>query len=324
MKKITNKVLVDIFSKLELIYKILKDDYRVAGYKSIIKLINQLDYPITKQNVYALNITKRMRDKILEILNTGRLRRLDELLLENPHIKAYLELMSIGGIGPSVAKTLINKYNILSISDLHSALKRDPTILNDTQKIYLKYAKSLSTSVPRATITKFAREIKKILRYLLNTAFKLEVVGSYRRGKPESGDIDLLITATSTATTTTKSAIAENAKVLKKVVEILKKKGVIVETLAEGEHRFRGIVKSTPNIYHQLDILIVPYDSYYTALMHSTGSAHFNTYLRNIFKKKGCKLSEYSLTCNGKKMKINSEEQIFKLAGLPFIPPSDR
>ena len=78
----------------------------------------------------------------------------------------------------------------------------------------------------------------------------------------------------------------------------------------------------------RLDIIIVPYSSYYTALMHFTGSAVFNQKMRLHAKSMNMKLSEYGLYkhINKKdvKLEINSENDIFDTLLLKYIPPEKR
>jgi DNA polymerase (family 10) len=60
-------------------------------------------------------------------------------------------------------------------------------------------------------------------------------------------------------------------------------------------------------------------------MMHFTGSGDFNQKMRNIAKKKNMKLNEYELiNSNNKKIKINSENDIFKNLEMEYIKPEDR
>ena len=114
----------------------------------------------------------------------------------------------------------------------------------------------------------------------------------------------------------------------------------IVDKLTESSNKhfqgfasFSNIVKKFPNFdvvnsVIRVDIIIVPYCSYYTALMHFTGSAVFNQKMRLHAKSMGMKLSEYGLyEVSGeeeKPIKIKSEEDIFNNLLLKYIPPEKR
>ena len=78
----------------------------------------------------------------------------------------------------------------------------------------------------------------------------------------------------------------------------------------------------------RLDIIIVPISSFYTALLHFTGSAVFNQKMRLHAKSMNMKLSEYGLYKNvGNKnipIEINSEEDIFKYLKLKYVEPKKR
>ena len=116
---------------------------------------------------------------------------------------------------------------------------------------------------------------------------KLEMVGSYRRGLPDSGDIDILLTS---------PAFDPEPATLNQLVAKLKEKQVIVEDLSQGPLKYMGIGKWTPeSTARRIDISVLPYRSYWTGLLHYTGSQEFNRYMRREAISKGYSLSEYEL-----------------------------
>ena len=87
--------------------------------------------------------------------------------------------------------------------------------------------------------------------------------------------------------------------------------------------------------HRRLDIIIVPYNEYSTALLYFTGSAHFNRSMRLLAKKNGMSLSEHALKKNvirkgsekineGETIVMNSEESIFKYLNLKYRRPEVR
>ena len=109
---------------------------------------------------------------------------------------------------------------------------------------------------------------------------KFEIVGSYRRGKKESGDIDVIITS-------------ETREVFKNFVSKLILDGVIIEVLSRGSSKSLVIGrlndKSTPR---RIDFLYSP-EEYAFATLYFTGSKMFNTVMR--LTSMGLSLNEHGL-----------------------------
>jgi DNA polymerase/3'-5' exonuclease PolX len=160
------------------------------------------------------------------------------------------------------------------------------------------------------------------------------ICGSFRRKKQFSSDMDILLTHPNITDTNDKQGIY-----LDKVVNVLTN-FFIIDKLTESSKRhfqgfatFKNIVNDYPdfnieNSVIRLDIIIIPYSSYYTALLHFTGSAVFNQKMRLHAKSMNMKLSEYGLYKHGNKkdtrLEIDSEEDIFNILLLKYIPPEKR
>ena len=78
----------------------------------------------------------------------------------------------------------------------------------------------------------------------------------------------------------------------------------------------------------RIDIYYTPYQSYYTSLLHLTGSGNFNRKMRGLAIEIGYKLNEYGLYLKQdgklKRIKVNSEKDIFDKLGMDYIEPKDR
>ena len=109
---------------------------------------------------------------------------------------------------------------------------------------------------------------------------------------------------------------------------ILKNNKYIVEglTTQDSNKMYRCFYRLSDEYpIRNMDMIYVKYDSFYTALLHMTGSKHFNQWMRRIAKKQSYKLNRYSLSNNReKKIKINSERYIFDVLGLQYIKPQYR
>ena len=148
----------------------------------------------------------------------------------------------------------------------------------------------------------------------------MEIGGSYRRGLPESSDIDILITTDK-----------KQQKFMSKIVDNLKKDKILIEAPSLGPSKMMGIVKlPTSDVYRRLDILYVQPDEWGPALLHSTGSGAFNKQMRFEASMKGFKLSEkglFKLNDEGKpeeKINATDEKDIFAAIEKDYIEPKDR
>lgn len=112
------------------------------------------------------------------------------------------------------------------------------------------------------------------------------------------------------------------------LVKELKKIKFLLDDLTDKNYEvdYMGFCKLNNNPVRRIDIRFFPYDSYYSALMHFTGSGDFNKKLRLIAQNLGYKLSEYGLLDikTNKYVKIKSEKDIFIKLGLEYIPPERR
>ena len=159
------------------------------------------------------------------------------------------------------------------------------------------------------------------------------ICGSYRRGRPTSGDIDCLITHP-TYTTEFIESLGDktDSGILTGFVNKLTKSGYLVDHLTPGGKKYyKGIaeIAGISACPRRIDIKLVPFDCYGAALLHATGSMKFNTDLRTYALSKGYTLNEYGLYkySHGKKGELvnsKTEEDIFKILGYPYKSPQER
>jgi DNA polymerase/3'-5' exonuclease PolX len=225
-------------------------------------------------------------NRINEILDKGKL---SEILSNKKIMKDILlleQLTDIIGIGPKLAKKLIKQYNIKSVQDLIQRNKIGEIQLNDKLLMGLKYYGIYQNNIPR-------KEIDLIIDYfikLINDRYPEYIItccGSYRRKKPTSNDIDILIT----------SKINNNKNNLKRIIEILKDNKFLVDDLTNKspKTKYMGFCKYKNNPVRRIDIRYMPYENYYSALLYFTGSDDLNRKMRQIAKKNNYKLNEYGI-----------------------------
>ena len=306
-----------------------KQPFRARAYQNVITQLNQRQEPVTSwEDVQSMKgMGEKIEKKIKEILATGKLQSAENAKVKYP-IEALTAFQNIYGVGPAKA-TELTKQGFRTIADLRA----NPALLNDKQIIGLKYYEQLLERIPREEMI----EHEDILLHYLKP-FTAEIVGSFRRGQPTSGDIDVLINVPN----------GVNAKQsLAQMVETMKKSGYIEEVLAIGEHKCMAICRrDETSVARRLDLLMTPEDEYAYSMLYFTGSDRFNVAFRQHALDRGYTLNEHALTVVNASTKatqssnehalttinastkvipqMNSEEDIFRFLGLRYIPPTER
>lgn len=285
-------------------------------------------------------------NKIHEIITSGKLTSAEKYA-EDPKVKSITELTRIPEIGPSAAEKLYSE-GIKSIADLKAAYAKDKTILNDKQAIGLEHYEDLEKRIPRSEmdswnkliVEQFDKSIKALNEKSKTESTnikspKIEMVGSYRRGQEDSGDIDILISCDNVGSTIQK-------KIMNKFLENLFRKGLLDEELvfAQGSTKFMGLGK-IDEYYRHIDIFYYSQKEYPFAILFSTGSGPFNVEMRAYAIKEGYSLSDKGLKKLNEKGKpgeeVTEEEYITKISKIPenekdifdfleleYVEPKDR
>ena len=317
----TNQDLLDkspkeIYYKLANIVRVIQI---ISGYKN---KINIEELPNVKKIKY---IGDKTINRIKEILETGKL---SEIINIKNKEKVIKELIKIHSIGSKRAIELFNKYDIKSINDLKKKFKKGEVKLTYQQELGLKFYDDLTNKIPNIIILSFEVYLQKLV-YNIDSNYLIVLCGSFRRNKPYSHDIDILITHKNI------KKIEQCKKYLSEILKLLN--NFIVGDLIinyknhfQGYACFKNILKKNYktdfnlNSIIRVDIIVVPEESFFTGLLHFTGSGSFNKKMRNIAKSRNMKLNEYSLTKNNKKIKIKSEIDIFKHLNMDYVKPDER
>lgn len=304
----------------------IKNLYRLQSIQKSLEIIKSLDFEIKniEQIKNIKNIGKGTLSRVDEILKTGKLSEINNII-ESMNYNEYLnyieELKTIYGIGEKTAINLIRNYNIKSITDLKNNLDKidlPPNIIKG-----LKYINKIDTNIPRINIDKINNYLQNIIHNLDNKLFGI-ICGSYRRLKPFSSDIDMLLIHPEICV----NNINDNKYFTKFINKLIKEKFIIESfTATNVTTKYMGLCNYNNNIY-RIDIRFIPFESYYYALLYFTGSKDFNKKIRLAAISLDYILNEYGLYDKNKKLvaknKIKSELDIFKLLNLEYIDPSQR
>ncbi|XP_014356832.2 DNA polymerase beta [Papilio machaon] len=265
-------------------------------------------------------IGDKISKKIEQFIQTGKLRKIENIH-NDEKAQAISMLTRVSGVGPVKAAELV-KDGIITIEDL----KKNKQLLNHHQLIGLKYFEDFEKKIPRSEIQAIENKLKALV-FDLDSNFTITICGSFRRGKPESGDIDVLATHPSLKLGGAKKKHGET--MLKRLVDHLE--GLVIDVISMGDTKFMGVCRLSDNLpARRLDIRLTPSDQYHCAVLYFTGSDVFNKTMRTHALEKGFTLNEYYLRpigstgVPGEPVPITSEEDIFDFIEYPYKKPEER
>lgn len=297
-----------------------KEPFSAKAYAKVIEQLKAKVEPIrTIDDVKDVpGVGAKIKLKIQEILATGSLKAATEARKET-NLDSLDILQGVHGIGPVKAKELVEKRGIKTIADLRAGVKKDPGLLNDVQKMGLKYYEDAILRIPRSEMIMH----ESLILNALDERFTATVVGSYRRGVESSGDIDVLLMLPDTMSK------KEQGDLFVETISLLKDTEYIVDTLAKGPKKFNGYVKlDQGSRARRLDLLMTPEEEFAYAILYFTGSQNFNVAFRRYAQEKGYTINEHTMKPVHERVaivpKMKKEEDIFAFLGLKYVKPENR
>ena len=248
-------------------------------------------------------------EKLNEYVETGTLK-----VLEREKNNPVNILADVYGIGPKKAKELVDN-GVTSIAQL----RENQQMLNDIQKVGLRYYEDVLKRIPRSEIEDYKKIFESDFKKVATSDSKFEIVGSYRRGAQNSGDIDMIITS-------------DSPKVFINFIDELIKKKLILEVLSRGPTKCLVMAKiPSSDSVRRVDFLYTGLEEFPFAILYFTGSKIFNTVMRHIALEKGYTMNEHGINnMEGKKKgdkvshRFKTEEDIFDFLGLEYKAPTER
>jgi DNA polymerase (family 10) len=261
-------------------------------------------------------VGKSIAEKIEEFLKTGKIKYYQDLKRKLP--VNLEEIIAIEGMGPKRAKILYQKLGTATLADVEKAAKAHKIAPlfgfgEKTEKNILEGIKFLKRSKGRfllGDILPRAREINAELQKLEEIE-KIEIAGSLRRMKETIGDIDFLAIL---------KPSADKVEAARRVMDFFAAFPGVVKVWGKGTTKASVRLKEG----FDMDIRVLPKQSYGAALQYFTGSKEHNVAMRRIAIDRGLKLSEYGLFRSGKMIGGADEEEIYRLLGLCWVPPEMR
>lgn len=254
-------------------------------------------------------IGKSIAEKIGELLATGQMTYREELYAKTPVDIAALT--TVEGVGPKAVRVLYQELGVTDLATLEAAaaagrIRGLPRFGAKSEEKILRgiaFAKSSSGRFPIGNVLPLLRQIEARVAAQKGVE-RVVIAGSIRRRRETVGDADLLV-------------IAKKAP---PVMEFVAAMPEVARTVAAGDTKIS--VKLATGI--QLDVRVVPRESFGAALHYFTGSKAHNVLMRQLAIKKQLKLNEYGLFRGETAIAGATEEEIFAALDLPYIPPELR
>ncbi|KAJ8001862.1 hypothetical protein DPEC_G00173810 [Dallia pectoralis] len=320
-----NKHITDKLEVLAKAYTHQGDRWRALGYSKAVNALMSYPKPVTSyEEACAIQgIGKKMADKVMEIMDSGHLRKIDHLGESVPVLEMFT---NIWGAGAKTAQ-LWYTQGFRTLEDIRTKAK-----LNHNQIIGLKYYDDFLDRMPREEAAAVGQTVREAAQGL-DPSLLAMACGSYRRGKATCGDVDVLITHPDGKS---------HRGVFAQLLQSLRQKGFLTDDLVSHEEngeqkKYMGVclLPGPGRRHRRLDIIVVPHSELACAVVYFTGSAHFNRSLRALAKTKQMSLSEHSLNSDvlrqgsqkvyrGTPLPTNTEEDVFNHLGIPFREPQER
>ncbi len=316
MATMTNQQLANIFRTIADLLEIKGENiYKILAYRKAADSLSNLGQDVNeiwKQGKLTEvdGVGKAIAEKIDELLTTGHLGFLEKLEAEVP--PSLAEELKVPDLGPKKVALFWKELGITSLADLESAarsgkIRNLPGMGDKSEAKIIAGIEALgrrSTRIPLGRAWPFAQELMAYLRQAAGVE-AVELGGSLRRMRATVGDIDVL-------------AAAKDSKA---VMDAFVSRKDVARVLGKGETK--ASVEFTHGLQAQL--WVHPPEHWGTALVYATGSKDHNVRLREYALKQGYSLSEHSLQRkDGSEVICDTEEDVYKTLGLPWIPPELR
>lgn len=289
--------------------------FRVRAYRNAARVVRGLGTEVAAMlqrggDLAELpGIGKDLAGKIQIFVKTGHLPLLDQLRRATPAIA--VELLKLPGLGPKRVNTLCQELDVHALEQLHRAVLdgrvRDlPGFGAVTEERLRQALEAHAKAPPRLKLALAESYVEPLLAWLRGAPQVDAVIaaGSYRRCQETVGDIDILVTA------------ARGAPVVKRFTEYEE----VERVAARGTTRATVVLKSGL----QVDLRIVPVRSYGSALHYFTGSKAHNIAIRRLGQRHGLKINEYGVFRKSRRIGGETEAEVYRAVGLPYIPPELR
>lgn len=295
------------------------DPFRIRSYRNAAEAIESQPQPLEqlvgepKKLLEIPGIGKRMAENIQEICREGKLKWHAELL--EKYRPSMLQLLKIQGLGPKTIALIWSAYQVCDLEGVEKLaregkLQELPRMGEKQEKKILKSIEDYRRIAGRFCLDDADKIAQQMMKHLagLPGIEKITPAGSLRRGRETVGDLDILVTG----------KCCGNEKQREVVIDRITNFPGILQVLVRGENKVSFRLRSGM----QVDVRLLPPDSFGAAMQYFTGSKTHNVALRQRALKMGFTLNEYGLAEleSGKRVAGKTEEEIYAKLKLEYIP----
>jgi DNA polymerase (family 10) len=300
-----------------------QDSFRIRSYRNAAQAVENNTEQIKdiigepKRVLAIAGIGKGMLINLQELLKDGTLTVQAELLKK--YHPSMLQLLKIQGLGPKTIALIWSAYQVCDVDGVEKLAREGkirelPRMGEKHELKLLKAIQDYRRISGRFLIDAAETEATKLNEYL--QAFpgieRITTAGSLRRGRETVGDLDILVTG---------AACCDDVE-RQKAVQYVAKYPPLMSIIAQGDNKISFQVRSGM----QVDVRLLPPESFGAAMQYFTGSKAHNVALRQRALKMGYTLNEYSLADlkSEKAVAGKTEEEIYSKLKMDYVPPELR
>jgi DNA polymerase (family X) len=288
--------------------------FRVRAYRNVARTVRDHPHPLAQMNAEQLRelpgVGADLAGKLETLIKTGDFEVHRDLTRKIP--PGLIELLRLPALGPKRVRLLNEKLRIRDVKDLKKAIEAGAlrTVRGFGPKMEQQLTAALAEEKPEAKerlmFSEAAQSAAALLGYLRNerAVEQAEVAGSFRRRKDTIGDLDILVVSD-----------APEA-----VMDHLARYSGIKQVLGKGDTKSSVVLSGGL----QVDLRVVPRESYGAAMVYFSGSQAHCIHLRRVAQSAGMLLNEYGLFRGHKHVAGETEEEVYRALGLPWIAPELR
>lgn len=316
---LNNSQIADVFEQVaDLLEFQGANPFRIRAYRSGARAISGLSEAVAsiladedRKLTDVQGIGKDLAAKCKTLVETGVLPALEELKEQVPD--SVMAILRVRGLGPKKAAILFNELGIQDLDQLESACQEER--LRDlkgfgakTEATILKGIEFAKTAGERMLWVKADSIVQRLLAHMetCEGIESMSMAGSYRRAKETVGDLDLLVVSKDN------HDVMDHFCAFDSVTEVLLRGGDKVSVLVDGKM--------------QIDLRVVPAESYGAAMQYFTGSKEHNIVIRGLAKKRNLRINEYGVyhSETGEYIAGATEADVYATLDLPYFEPEIR
>ena len=310
-----NNEIAEIFEHISDMLNVLGENpFKVRAYRNAAENIHDLgedieDVAARDELTEIPGVGKDLAEKIDSYLKTGSIKEYEKLKDKVP--LDLVDLLHIQGLGPKTLSLLFKELNVRDLAGLEKVLGGEEILkfkgmgkkkIDDIKRGVEIFRESKERTLLGVAVP-IAEEVVSAIAKIPGTEGTI-LAGSIRRMRETVRDMDIL-------------TISDNTEA---VVDAFTGMKFVKDVLASGSTKGSVILKEGM----QADLRVVGPESYGAALMYFTGSKAHNVKLRTLATKKGLKINEYGVYKGEKRIAGETEKEMYKTLGLPYIPPELR